>query len=228
MTTIKNNLQAIQKRIQVAAHAAKRDPADISLLAVSKTWPASVILAAWQAGQKAFAENYVQEAMKKIHELSDYAIEWHFIGPIQSNKTRLIAEHFSWVHSVDSLKNAQRLSQYRPETLPPLQVCIQVNISGETSKHGVSPENLEILAAQVKGLPKIKLRGLMTIPKATQDSYQQQQAFRRLRELKEKLNGSMLDTLSMGMSGDFEAAIQEGATIVRLGTAIFGERSKGQ
>lgn len=198
------------------------------LLAVSKTFPAEAIRAAHAAGQQAFGESYVQEAVAKIEALADLPIEWHFIGPIQSNKTRPIAEHFAWVHSVDRAKIADRLSAARPPQLPDLQICLQVNVSKEHTKSGVAPEQLAALARHVRDLPRLKLRGLMAIPEPTADPARQHEAFRRLRRLLEQLNaeGFALDTLSMGMSDDLEAAIAEGATIVRVGSAIFGARKR--
>jgi pyridoxal phosphate enzyme (YggS family) len=184
--------------------------------------------AAWAAGQRAFGENYVQEALDKMRSLQDLAIEWHFIGPIQSNKARSIAERFHWVHSVDRLKIARRLSEARPAGLPPLQVCLQVNLEGEDSKSGAPPQEVEALARAVAGLPGLALRGLMTIPRPTPDPVQQRAQFRALRVLQDRLGaaGIALDTLSMGMSEDLEAAIAEGATMVRVGRAIFGERTR--
>ncbi len=225
MTTIANNLQAVRRAITVAAAA--RHPETVTLLAVSKTFPAEAIREAYQAGQTRFAENYVQEALQKIRLLGDLNIEWHFIGPLQSNKTRQIAEHFCWVHSVDRLKIAERLSEQRPPSLPPLQLCLQVNISGEDSKSGVSPEALPELAAQVAKLPGVALRGLMAVPAPDKDQTLLHAAFARLRHLQEQLNsqGYQLDTLSMGMSDDFAVAIAEGATMLRIGSAIFGERN---
>ena len=199
----------------------------MQLLAVSKTWPAASVREAVAAGQRAFGENYVQEAVAKAAELGDPGLEWHFIGPLQSNKTRQVAENFAWVHSVERLKIAERLAAQRPPGLPPLQVCIQVNISGEASKSGCSPDELANLAHAVAALPGLRLRGLMAIPEPGDDSRQQRSRFALLRELRDRLGaeGLKLDTLSMGMSHDLEAAILEGATIVRIGTAIFGERS---
>jgi len=199
---------------------------DVSLLAVSKTFPAGSIREAWLTGQTRFAESYVQEALGKIAVLADLAIEWHFIGPIQSNKTRSIAENFAWVHSVDRLKTAERLSAQRPAHLPPLQLCLQVNISGEASKSGVSPDEALALGLAIAALPRVTFRGLMAIPAPSEDVSAQRAAFSRLRELCEQMNqqGLQLDTLSMGMSHDFVAAIAEGATMVRVGTAIFGNR----
>lgn len=202
----------------------------MKLLAVSKTFPAEAVVEAMTAGQRAFGENYLQEGLDKMQEVArlqpDTAIEWHFIGPIQSNKTRPIAAHFQWVHTVERLKIAQRLSEQRPEELGPLDICIQVNISGEASKSGAGEDELPELARQVAALPRLRLRGLMAIPEATQDEAQQRAAFARLRTLFETLRaqGLALDTLSMGMSGDLKAAVAEGATIVRVGSAIFGAR----
>ena len=226
MTTISANLQAVLARIGEAARRCGRQPEEISLLAVSKTWPGSYVQEAARAGQKAFGENYVQEGVDKVRETALPDLEWHFIGPLQSNKTRLVAEAFQWVHSVDRLKIAERLSQQRPAHLPPLQICLQVNISNEDSKSGVPEEDVASLAQQIAYLPRLKLRGLMTIPAPAPEFAQQRAPFRRLRELYEELkrNGFALDTLSMGMSNDIEAAIAEGSTLVRVGTAIFGER----
>ncbi|MEO1767875.1 YggS family pyridoxal phosphate-dependent enzyme [Thiobacter aerophilum] len=228
MTTIQNALQAVQARIARAATQCGRDPASITLLAVSKTFGPDVIRAAFGCGQRAFGESYVQEALHKMAALTDLPIEWHFIGPIQSNKTRPIAEHFAWVHSVDRERIAQRLSDQRPNSMPPLNVCLQVNVSGEASKSGVAPAEAAPLARLVASLPRLRLRGLMTIPEPSDNVNLQRRRFRLLKELKEALvaEGLPLDTLSMGMSGDLEAAILEGATIVRVGSAIFGERVK--
>lgn len=197
------------------------------LLAVSKTWPAESVREAAAAGQRAFGESYVQEAIDKLDTLAGLGIEWHFIGPLQSNKTRPVANAFSWVHSVDRLRIAQRLSEQRDVHLPPLQVCIQVNVSGEASKSGVTPDALPELARAVAALPRLQLRGLMTIPEATSDVAVQRARFATLRQLKDGLvaSGLSLDTLSMGMSDDLDAAIAEGATIVRVGSAIFGSRA---
>lgn len=205
---------------------AQRDAAQISLLAVSKTVTASVVREAYLAGQNAFGENYLQEALDKMRELRDLPLQWHFIGPIQSNKTRAIAENFSWVHSVDRLKVAERLSEQRPANLPPLNVCLQINVSGEASKGGATPAEAEALAQAVAVLPRLKLRGLMAIPAPAAELAVQRAAFARMRELQMRLNGAglKLDTLSMGMSHDMTAAILEGSTIVRVGTAIFGSR----
>ncbi len=228
MTTISANLQAVRERISAAAREAGRDSAQILLVAVSKTRPAGDVRAAAAAGQKRFAENYVQEGVAKASELESLSLEWHFIGPLQSNKTRLVAETFAWVHSVDRLRIAERLSEQRPLDLPPLQVCLQVNVSSEESKGGVTPDALSALAHQVARLPRLQLRGLMAIPAAANDFAQQRQAFCGLRGSYDRLRGEglPLDTLSMGMSDDLEAAIFEGTTLVRVGTAIFGERSK--
>ena len=226
MTTIASTLQAVNARIAKAAKNTGRQPDEIMLLAASKTNPAEQVKEAWFAGQAIFGENYLQEALKKIHALSDLPIEWHFIGPIQSNKTRRIAENFAWVHSVDRKKIAERLSRDRPETLPPLQVCLQVNVSGEDTKSGVSPKFAADLATHVAGLPRLKLRGLMAVPELTTATALQRSQFHMLRVMYDQLrqDGFDLDTLSMGMSEDMDIAIAEGATIVRVGTAIFGPR----
>lgn len=226
MTTISANLQAVRARIAAAAELAGRAVGEVLLLAASKTFPAERIREAVAAGQRAFGENYVQEGLAKIGALDDLALEWHFIGPLQSNKTRPVAEHFDWVHGIERLKIAERLSAARGAGSPPLQVCIQVNVSGEASKSGVSPADTATLAHAVAGLPNLRLRGLMAIPEPTDDLALARRRFAMLRELRDGLNrgGLSLDTLSMGMSDDLEAAILEGATIVRIGTAIFGER----
>jgi pyridoxal phosphate enzyme (YggS family) len=228
MTAILSNLQATREAIAQAAKAAQRDVTNVRLLAVSKTFPAQAVREAYQAGQTAFGENYLQEALDKMAQLKDLPLEWHFIGPIQSNKTRPIAENFAWVHSVDRLKVAERLSVQRPPPLPPLNICLQVNVSGEASKSGVAPEDVMQLARDVAQLPQLKLRGLMAIPAPAGDDAAQRAPFALMRQLLEELNrqGLSLDTLSMGMSHDYPAAIQEGATMVRIGTAIFGGRSK--
>ncbi len=228
MASIADNLQAVRARIERAARAAQRDPGDILLLAVSKTFPPAHIEAALAAGQKAFGENHVQEAVEKITVLDALPLEWHFIGPIQSNKTRLIAQHFAWAHGVERVKIAERLNAARPEGMAPLDVCIEVNVSGEATKSGVAPGEEARLADEIARLPRLKLRGLMAIPEPTSDAMLQRRRFALLRELKERLRarGHALDTLSMGMSDDFEAAIMEGATIIRVGTAIFGPRTK--
>ncbi len=230
MTAILSNLQATREAIAQAAKAAHRNVAEVHLLAVSKTFPASAVREAYQAGQTAFGENYLQEAQEKIEALRDLPLEWHFIGPIQSNKTRTIAENFAWVHSVDRLKIAERLSEQRPPQLPPLNVCLQVNVSGEDSKSGVPPEKVEQLAHEVVRLPHLKLRGLMTIPAPAAGEAAQRAPFAQMRALLVQLNlrGMALDTLSMGMSYDYPSAIREGATIVRIGTAIFGARDYGE
>jgi len=228
MSYMAEKLQAVTAQIVAAARNAGRDPSEIALLAVSKTISPDVLLEAHAAGQRAFGENYLQEALDKMAALKERAagIEWHFIGPIQSNKTRPIAEHFQWVHSVDRLKIAQRLSEQRPAALPPLNICIQVNVSGEASKSGCSPQELPALAQAVAGLPRLRLRGLMAIPEPAASEAEQRRPLRQLRELAEQLRvqGLAIDTLSMGMSADLAAAITEGATMVRIGTAIFGER----
>jgi pyridoxal phosphate enzyme (YggS family) len=230
MSTIADNLQAIESTITAAATAAGRPRSAVRLLAVSKTFPPEAVLEALAAGQRAFGENYLQEALDKIQAVAQaapgIALEWHFIGPIQSNKTRPIATSFQWVHSVERYKIAQRLSEQRPPELGPLNICLQVNISGEASKSGALPEELPELARQVALLPNLRLRGLMAIPELQSDPAQQRASFARLRALAERLrgNGLELDTLSMGMSGDLTAAIAEGATIVRIGSAIFGAR----
>lgn len=223
MSTLADNLSAISARIASAAQAAGRDPASVQLLAVSKTKPASAIREIHAAGVRDVGENYLQEALAKQQALSDLPLIWHFIGPIQSNKTKAIAEHFDWVHSVDRLKIAQRLSEQRPAGLAPLNICLQVNVSGEDSKSGCAPAELPALAKAVAALPNLQLRGLMAIPEPTDDRAAQEAAFATLRQLQESL-GLGLDTLSMGMSHDLEAAIAQGATWVRIGTALFGAR----
>jgi len=227
MTTISANLQAVHGRIAAACKAVGRAPQTVTLLAVSKTWPAEDVREAAACGQKAFGENYVQEGVDKIAQLADPALEWHFIGPLQSNKTRQVAEHFAWAHTIDRLKIAERLSVQRPEHLPPLQVCIQVNVSGEASKSGVSPTEAVVLAHAVAKLPRLQLRGLMAVPEPTEDAARLTEQFDLLRGIQQKLKqqGLPLDTLSMGMSHDLESAIAAGATLVRIGTAIFGARS---
>lgn len=226
MTTISANLQAVRQRIASACAAAGRAPAAVELLAVSKTWPAGRVREAASAGQRAFGESYVQEAVPKIAALAGLGLEWHFIGPLQSNKTRPVAENFAWVHSVERKKIAERLAAQRSPGLPPLNVCVQVNVSGEESKSGCAPEDAADLCRAVADLPNLRLRGLMAIPEPTDDMALARRRFALLRELRDRLNaaGMNLDTLSMGMSDDLEAAIMEGATIVRVGTAIFGER----
>jgi len=229
MDTIENRLQAVKSRIAAACRLAARDPRDIVLVAVAKGFPAADMRAAHAAGQRDFGENHVQEALAKLAELGGRDLVWHFIGPLQSNKTRPVAERFDWVHSIDRLKVAERLAAQRPGRLPPLQVCVQVNVSGEASKSGVSPEAAPGLAHAVAGLPRLRLRGLMTIPEPTSDTALQRQRFETLRSLEKRLvrEGLALDTLSMGMSDDLEAAIEAGATMVRVGTAIFGPRPSG-
>jgi len=230
MTTISSNLQAVNARIAAACGVAGRDPATVRLLAVTKTWPAASVRAAAAAGQHAFGESYVQEAVPKQAALADLDLEWNFIGPLQSNKTRPVAENFAWVHSIERLKIAERLSDQRPAHLPPLNVCVQVNVSGEASKSGCALAAAPALCHAVAALPRLRLRGLMAIPDLTEESALAdsltRRRFARLRELRDALaaEGLPLDTLSMGMSHDLEAAIMEGATIVRVGTAIFGER----
>ena len=230
MSAITDHLQTVRTRDFQAAQQAHRDPSSVNLLAVSKTQPVSAILEAAEAGQLAFGENYEQEAVRKIlairQERPDLKLQWHFIGPIQSNKTRAIAEYFDWVHSVDRERIARRLSDQRPANMPPLNICLQVNISGENSKSGVRPEELADLAKAVSGMPRLKLRGLMAIPEPQSDPEKQRQPFNAMKILFERLRkaGYDLDTLSMGMSDDMEAAVQEGATTVRIGTAIFGQR----
>lgn len=227
MTTISANLQAVRARIAKAAELAQRSEAEIELLAVSKTVSPARIREAAEAGQQAFGENYAQEGTAKMAALADMPLEWHFIGPLQSNKTRLIAERFDWVHSIERLRVAERLSAARGAGRPPLQVCVQVNVSGEASKSGVSPGETAGLAHAVAALPNLRLRGLMAIPEPTDDATLTRRRFASLRRLREALiaEGLAMDTLSMGMSHDLEAAILEGATIVRVGTAIFGERT---
>lgn len=228
MSTIASNLQVVRSRIAAAALAAGRAPGDITLLAVSKTFAAGEVRAAYLAGQTEFGENYLQEALEKMSALSDLPLVWHFIGPLQSNKTRAVAQHFDWVHSVARANIAQRLAAARPAGREPLDVCLQVNVSGEQSKSGVAPEALRPLAEAVRALPRLRLRGLMAIPEPGADLSLQRRRFAGLRLLLEQLNdsGFGLDTLSMGMSQDLEAGVMEGATIVRIGTAIFGERKQ--
>ncbi len=221
-----DRLHAVRERLHAAERRFRRPPDAVRLLAVSKTQPAAAVAAMAAAGQTCFGENYVQEALDKMAELAPLALEWHFIGPIQANKTRPIAERFAWVHSLDRLKIAERLSAQRPESLPPLNVCLQVNIDREPTKHGLDPANVGEIAAAIAVLPRLRLRGLMAIPAPAADFVAQRQAFARLRVLQAQLvtTGLALDTLSMGMSDDLEAAIAEGATLVRVGTALFGPR----
>ncbi len=227
MSSITANLQAVRERIEAASRAAGRPAQSVRLVAVSKTFDSAAVRKAAEAGQRDFGENYVTEGVEKIGELRALGLTWHYIGPIQSNKTRAIAEHFDWVHSLDRAKIAERLSQARRPGEADLQVCIQVNVSGEATKSGVAPGDLAPLAKQVAVLPRLKLRGLMAIPEPTPDEKLRRARFAQLRELRDRLNreGIVMDTLSMGMSADLEAAIAEGATMVRVGTAIFGERA---
>jgi pyridoxal phosphate enzyme (YggS family) len=231
MSTIPQNLQAVHEQIAAAARTVSRDAHDVKLLAVSKTFGPDAVIEAAQAGQEAFGENYLQEALDKMAVIRrvqpNLLLEWHFIGPIQSNKTRLIAEHFDWVHSVEREKIAQRLAEQRPTHLPPLNICLQINISGEASKSGVAPQDALQLAQIVARMPRLKLRGLMAIPEPVEDMEQQRMPFRQLHAIFQQLNahGLALDTLSMGMSADLVAAVAEGATMVRIGTAIFGQRN---
>tara|TARA_B110000046_G_scaffold186044_1_gene231815 strand:+ start:30722 stop:31417 length:696 start_codon:yes stop_codon:yes gene_type:complete len=231
MPTIKNNISSIQIRLQQAASEAGRTPNAVLLLAVSKTRNSAQISEALESGLTSFGENYLQEAIEKIDQLSATNLDWHFIGPLQSNKTRLAAEYFSWVHSVDRLKIAQRLSAQRPTTMAPLNLCLQVNIDNEPTKSGFSPEQALVAASEIANLPNINLRGLMAIPRSRRSVIEQRIPFARLRALKDQINSRLdnslkLDTLSMGMSGDMDAAILEGATIVRVGTDIFGPRGQ--
>jgi len=223
-----DNIAKLLERVRLGAEKSQRNSGDIRVLAVSKTRPASDIRAAYECGLRDFGESYLQEALPKISELTDLDIRWHFIGPIQSNKTRQIAEHFDWVHSVDRARVAKRLNDQRPLQMPALQVCLQVNISGEESKSGATVEELPALVREVLSLPRLCLRGLMAIPAATNDPEAQRRAFAQLRSSLEQLQlfAPGMDTLSMGMSGDLEAAIHEGATIVRTGSALFGARNR--
>ncbi|MGV7208537.1 YggS family pyridoxal phosphate-dependent enzyme [Oxalobacteraceae bacterium A2-2] len=233
MSTIARNLQDVTAQIIASAQECGRAPDAVRLLAVSKTFGPEAVLEALAAGQHAFGENYLQEALDKMRALAEIqpgaALEWHFIGPIQSNKTRPIAEHFAWVHTVEREKIAQRLSEQRPAGMAPLNICLQVNISGEASKSGVAPSEVEALAHKVSALPNLKLRGLMAIPEPASGFDAQRAPFARLRELAAQLRagGLQLDTLSMGMSADLRAAVAEGATMVRIGSAIFGKRNYG-
>ena len=227
MTTIPGNLQHVRSRIATACQRAGRGVEEVTLLAVSKTFGADAVRAAAAAGQRAFGENYIQEGVEKIAALRDLGLMWHCIGPIQSNKTRLVAEHFDWVHTVDRLKIAERLSAQRPADRPPLNVCIQVNIDGGANKSGVAPCEALALARAVAALPQLKLRGLMSIPEIAPDFEAARAVHASARALFDQLNadGLGLDTLSMGMSDDLEAAIAAGSTMVRIGTAIFGSRA---
>ncbi|MCF4977449.1 YggS family pyridoxal phosphate-dependent enzyme [Pseudomonas gessardii] len=227
MSNIADNIGLVTERIRAAARAVQRNETSVHLLAVSKTKPAQAVREAYAAGMRDFGENYLQEALGKQADLTDLPLSWHFIGPIQSNKTRAIAENFAWVHSVDRLKIAQRLSEQRPADLPPLNICIQVNVSGEASKSGCTPADLPALAAAIQALPRLTLRGLMAIPEPTDDRAAQDAAFAAVRDLQAGLDLG-LDTLSMGMSHDLESAIAQGATWVRIGTALFGARDYGQ
>jgi len=227
------NLTSLSERITLAARRAARPPASVTVVAVSKTFPAEAVLALARCGQRHFGENYLQEALAKIEAVRaaapDLPLTWHFVGPIQSNKTRPIAEHFDWVQSVERLKIAQRLSEQRPAHLPPLNVLLQVNISGEAAKSGVAPGELPALARAVAGLPRLRLRGLMAIPEPSDDPVEQRlplAAMKRLFDAQQAAGFTDWDTLSMGMSADLEAAIEQGATMVRVGTALFGERGK--
>lgn len=230
MPTIQENITAVQKRLQQAASDAGRNPAEIQLLAVSKTRNIAQISQAITSGIFCFGENYLQEAMDKIDQLDDSKLDWHFIGPLQSNKTRQAAENFAWVHTVDRVKIAQRLSAQRPDDMPALNICLQINIDNEASKSGFNRDQAVEVAATIAQLPKLKLRGLMAIPKPRTVYKEQRQAFAQLRVLMEQINSTLdnchkLDTLSMGMSADLEAAVAEGATLVRVGTDIFGARN---
>ncbi|HZN48237.1 MAG TPA: YggS family pyridoxal phosphate-dependent enzyme [Ramlibacter sp.] len=226
MTTIAANLQSVHLRIASACATAQRDVNEVTLLPVSKTFGPEAVREACAAGETAFGENYIQEAVEKQALLADLPLQWHCIGPIQSNKTRLVATHFDWAHTVDRLKIAQRLSEQRPGQLPPLSVCIQVNIDGGASKSGVAPDEVLALAREVAALPRLRLRGLMTIPEPAPDFASQLAVHRRARALFDALRdaGLPIDTLSMGMTADLEAAIHAGSTMVRVGTAIFGTR----
>jgi pyridoxal phosphate enzyme (YggS family) len=226
MGAIAAGLQACHVRIETACTQAGRPIGEVSLLAVSKTFPEEAVREAWRAGQTAFGESYVQEAVAKLEALRDLPLEWHFIGPIQSNKTRPVAERFDWVHGVDRMKIAERLSEARPAAMPALNVLIQVNVGGEASKSGVTTDEALPLARAVAGLPRLRLRGFMTIPRPDADSAAARAQFATLRRVFEaaRAEGLAVDTLSMGMSDDLEAAILEGSTLVRVGTAIFGKR----
>ncbi len=227
MTTIASNLHSVQARVAAACQAAGRPVDSVTLLAVSKTFGADAVAQAADAGQRCFGENYVQEGVEKIQALGARGLQWHCIGPLQSNKTRPVAEHFDWVQSVDRLRIAQRLNDQRPEALPPLQVCIQVNVDGGDTKAGVAPDAVAALAQQIAALPRLRLRGLMSIPEPVADFEAARAVHARARALFDALNaqGLGLDTLSMGMSADLEAAVHAGSTMVRVGTAVFGGRS---
>jgi len=230
MSNIADNLKQVRAQLADAAAGANREVNDVTLLAVSKTRPAEDLRAAYAEGQTDFGENYLQESLEKIEVLADLPLCWHFIGPIQSNKTRPIAENFHWVHSVDREKIGRRLSEQRPDGMAPLNLCLQVNISGEASKSGCLPEDVPALAAALSALPNVVVRGLMAIPQATEDETEQRAVFARMKALLESLQQDyqQVDTLSMGMSGDMSAAIAEGSTMVRIGTAIFGARDYSQ
>jgi pyridoxal phosphate enzyme (YggS family) len=225
-TSVSANLAQVRKRIELACLSAERPANAVHLLAVSKTMPAQAVREAYAAGQVAFGENYIQEGVDKIASLADLPLEWHCIGPIQSNKSKLVAENFAWVHSIDRLKIAERLSAQRPVNLPPLQVCLQVNVDGGSNKSGVTPSELLALAQAVAKLPNLQLRGIMTIPEPAENEAAARAVHHQAKDLFDSLQaaGLSVDTLSMGMTGDLEAAIAEGSTCVRVGTAIFGQR----
>ena len=226
MTSIAQSLEEIRNRVTILERQYARPPGSVKVIAVSKTKPPEAVRAAAEAGQRDFGENHLQDSLSKLDALADLDLVWHFIGPVQSNKTRIIAERFDWVHSIDRAKIARRLSEQRPDDRPPLEVCIQVNVSGETSKSGAAPGEVEELVRLVGDLPRLRLRGLMTLPRPSDDLAEQRRPFRELRTALEALNthGFHLDTLSMGMTNDMEAAIAEGATLIRIGTAIFDAR----
>ena len=227
MSMISDNLQQVRTQIQTACAVYGRNPDAITLLAVSKTWGAQAVREAYAVGQRAFGENYIQEGVEKIADLADLAdIEWHMIGPVQSNKTRLVAAHFSWVHSVHQLKTAERLSQQRPSHLPDLQVCIQVNLEGTANKSGLAPGQVRALAQALVQLPRLRLRGIMVIPEVAPNLEAASALFKKARGVFDEIKGDFegIDTLSMGMSADMPAAIREGSTLLRVGTAIFGRR----
>lgn len=228
MSSIAQSLEKIRNRVTVLERRYARPPGAVRVLAVSKTKLPEAVRAAFDAGQHDFGENHVQDALTKLDALADLDLTWHFIGPIQSNKTRIVAARFDWVHSIDRTKIARRLNDQRPDDLPPLDVCIQVNVSDESSKSGVERDRLDALAEVVSDLPRLRLRGLMALPRPCDDFALQRQPFAQLRGMLESLNarGFKLDTLSMGMTNDMEAAIAEGATMVRIGTAIFGARER--
>ena len=226
MSSIAQSLEKVRNRVTVLERRHERTPGDVRVLAVSKTKPPEAVRAAAEAGQREFGENHVQDALTKLDALERQDLVWHFIGPLQSNKTRVVAARFHWVHSIDRAKIARRLNEQRPEDLPPLEVCIQVNVSREISKSGVEPHDVDQLVETISELPRLRLRGLMTLPRACDDLDEQRRPFAALRAIQETLiaAGFALDTLSMGMTNDMEAAIAEGATIIRIGTAIFGPR----